>query len=154
VSDHVSLEHSKAQTERYVGRRFRPPAALGQPEHHAVGSRARPTTARSSENLAKHLTPHYRHAIIRSIKRAINEATPVQLRRRQRMLGNIGTTELVLVLLIVLIIFGVGKLPQIGGALGTAIRDFRKVQKEVDSTIEEVKEDIAEVSESISEDKA
>jgi len=60
------------------------------------------------------------------------------------MFGNIGTTELILVLLIVLIIFGVGKLPQIGGALGKAIRDFRKAQKEIDDTIEEVKSDLEE----------
>ena len=65
------------------------------------------------------------------------------------MLGNVGTTELILVLLIVLIIFGVGKLPQIGGALGSAIRDFRKAQKEIDNTIEEVKEDIDNVTKSI-----
>ena len=65
------------------------------------------------------------------------------------MLGNIGTTELILVLLIVLIIFGVGKLPQIGGALGSAIRDFRKAQSEIDSTIEEVKEDIDKVTKPI-----
>ena len=65
------------------------------------------------------------------------------------MLGNIGTTELILVLLIVLIIFGVGKLPQIGGALGSAIRDFRKAQSEIDSTIEEVKEDIKNVTKPI-----
>ena len=58
------------------------------------------------------------------------------------MLGSVGTTELILVLLIVLIIFGVGKLPEIGGALGSAIRDFRKAQKEVDNTIDEVKKDI------------
>ena len=65
------------------------------------------------------------------------------------MFGNIGTTELILVLLIVLIIFGVGKLPQIGGALGSAIRDFRKAQKEIDNTIEEVKEDIDNVTKPI-----
>lgn len=58
------------------------------------------------------------------------------------MLHGIGTTELILVLLIVLIIFGVGKLPEIGGALGRAIRDFRKAQKEIDNTIEEVKSDL------------
>lgn len=58
------------------------------------------------------------------------------------MFNSIGTTELILVLLIVLIIFGVGKLPEIGGALGRAIRDFRKAQKEIDTTIEEVKSDL------------
>ncbi len=37
----------------------------------------------------------------------------------------IGPTELILGLLIVLIIFGAGKLPEIGGAMGKAIREFR-----------------------------
>ena len=38
----------------------------------------------------------------------------------------IGPTELIILLVIVMIIFGVGKLPQIGGAMGKAIRGFRK----------------------------
>jgi sec-independent protein translocase protein TatA len=38
----------------------------------------------------------------------------------------IGPMELVLVLLIVVIVFGVGKLPEVGGALGRGIRDFKK----------------------------
>ncbi len=58
------------------------------------------------------------------------------------MIGKVGPTELILVLLIVLIIFGVGKLPEIGGALGKAIRDFRKAQKEIDETVEGVKKDL------------
>ncbi len=44
-----------------------------------------------------------------------------------------GPTELILVLAIVVIIFGVGKLPQVGGALGQSIREFRKAQDEGDS---------------------
>jgi len=39
-----------------------------------------------------------------------------------------GPWEIGLILLIVLIVFGVGKLPQIGGALGKGIRQFRKAQ--------------------------
>lgn len=38
----------------------------------------------------------------------------------------IGPWELVLILAIVLIVFGVGKLPQIGNAVGKGIREFRK----------------------------
>jgi sec-independent protein translocase protein TatA len=38
----------------------------------------------------------------------------------------IGPTELVIVLVIVLVIFGAGKLSQVGGALGKGIREFRK----------------------------
>ena len=38
----------------------------------------------------------------------------------------IGPLELVLVLLIVVIVFGVGKLPEVGKALGRGIHDFKK----------------------------
>jgi sec-independent protein translocase protein TatA len=41
-----------------------------------------------------------------------------------------GIPELLLILVIVLIIFGPGKLPQIGEALGRTIRNFRKSSKE------------------------
>ena len=40
----------------------------------------------------------------------------------------IGVTELVLILVVVMIIFGVGRLPEVGGALGRAMREFRKSQ--------------------------
>jgi sec-independent protein translocase protein TatA len=39
---------------------------------------------------------------------------------------NFGIWELLLVLLIVLLVFGAAKLPQIGESLGKAIRNFRK----------------------------
>ena len=39
-----------------------------------------------------------------------------------------GPLELVIILVIVLIIFGVGRLSEIGGAMGKAIREFRKAQ--------------------------
>jgi len=41
------------------------------------------------------------------------------------MLGNIGPMQLLIVLLIVLLIFGTKKLRNVGGDLGSAIRDFR-----------------------------
>ncbi len=37
----------------------------------------------------------------------------------------LGPFELIIVLVIVVIIFGVGRLPEIGGAVGKAIREFR-----------------------------
>jgi len=42
----------------------------------------------------------------------------------------IGPTELILILVIVVIVFGVGKLPEVGGALGKGIREFRKAAAE------------------------
>lgn len=41
------------------------------------------------------------------------------------MLPNWGWGEWLIVLVIVVIIFGVGRLPEIGGAVGKAIREFR-----------------------------
>jgi sec-independent protein translocase protein TatA len=38
----------------------------------------------------------------------------------------IGASELLIILVIILIIFGVGKLPQVGEGLGKAIRGFKK----------------------------
>ena len=38
----------------------------------------------------------------------------------------LGTQELIIILVIILVIFGAGKLPQIGGALVKGIRDFKK----------------------------
>jgi sec-independent protein translocase protein TatA len=38
----------------------------------------------------------------------------------------IGTTELLVVLVIVLLVFGAGKLPQVGKQLGSAIQEFKK----------------------------
>lgn len=40
-------------------------------------------------------------------------------------IGGLGATELILILLIVLLIFGAGKLPQLGDALGRGIRNFK-----------------------------
>ncbi len=41
-------------------------------------------------------------------------------------LGSIGPTELLLILLIVIIIFGARKLPDLGKSLGDGIRNFKK----------------------------
>jgi sec-independent protein translocase protein TatA len=46
------------------------------------------------------------------------------------MLPHLGPTELLLILLIVIIIFGAGKLPEIGGALGKGIKEFRSATKD------------------------
>jgi sec-independent protein translocase protein TatA len=46
------------------------------------------------------------------------------------MFGGIGMPELIVILVIVLIIFGANKLPQIGEGLGKGIRNFKKATKE------------------------
>ena len=38
---------------------------------------------------------------------------------------NLGTTELIIILVIVVLLFGVGRLSRIGGELGRGLREFR-----------------------------
>jgi len=44
------------------------------------------------------------------------------------MFRSFGIWEIVLILVIILIVFGVGKLPQVGSAIGKGIRSFKKAQ--------------------------
>ena len=64
--------------------------------------------------------------------------------QEDRMFG-IGMPELIIILVIILIIFGAGKLPEIGGGMGKAIRNFKSAtteaeKKEADKIEEESKE--------------
>jgi len=52
----------------------------------------------------------------------------------------IGMPELIIILVIILVIFGAGKLPEIGGALGKGIKNFKKTVKDQDE-IEHKKND-------------
>ena len=60
------------------------------------------------------------------------------------MLRGIGPLELIIVLVIVMMIFGVGKLPRVGQTMGKAIREFRKSQNE-----DEPETPVAAVNESV-----
>jgi sec-independent protein translocase protein TatA len=44
--------------------------------------------------------------------------------------GTIGTPELIIILIIVVLLFGASKLPQLGGAVGKTIRSFKQELKE------------------------
>jgi len=45
----------------------------------------------------------------------------------------IGMPELIIILVIILIIFGVGKLPEIGGGMGKAIRNFKDASNKAEA---------------------
>lgn len=47
-------------------------------------------------------------------------------------IGPFGIWELLLILLIVVLVFGVGRLPEVGGAVGKSIREFRKTVQDPD----------------------
>ena len=55
----------------------------------------------------------------------------------------LGTQELLIILVLVLVVFGAGKLPQVGGALGKSLRNFKegmKDEEEADRDQEDTKE--------------
>lgn len=57
------------------------------------------------------------------------------------MLSNIGIPGLIIILVLALIIFGPKKLPELGRAVGTTLKEFKKSTKGlVDDEIETVKE--------------
>lgn len=45
-------------------------------------------------------------------------------------IGPLGVPELIIIAFIVVLIFGVGRLPEVGGAVGKGIREFRKATKD------------------------
>ena len=59
----------------------------------------------------------------------------------------LGPLEIGLILLIILIVFGVGKLPQVGDALGRSVRNFRKAQSGEADEEEKTKEKTAKMTE-------
>ena len=65
-------------------------------------------------------------------------------------MGRLGSTELIIILVIVFVVFGAGKLPEIGGALGKGIRDFRSATREAKGA----KEDLQQVADMTKIDKA
>lgn len=54
-------------------------------------------------------------------------------------LQNIGFPELLVILLIVLLLFGAARLPEIARSLGKSIHAFKKGVKEVEKDIEDIK---------------
>lgn len=65
----------------------------------------------------------------------------------------LGTQELLIILVLVMIVFGAGKLPQVGGALGKGLRNFKKGVNEAGEDIEEGQvEEISKENESEKKD--
>ncbi|MBL7071673.1 MAG: twin-arginine translocase TatA/TatE family subunit [Candidatus Omnitrophica bacterium] len=54
---------------------------------------------------------------------------------------NLGMGELLVILLIVLLLFGASKLPEIARALGKSVKEFKKAGKEIKEDIKSVGED-------------
>jgi sec-independent protein translocase protein TatA len=49
---------------------------------------------------------------------------------------SLGAPELIIILVIVIVIFGVGRLPEVGSALGRGMKEFRRAQRDEDQDAE------------------
>ncbi|MGE5415821.1 MAG: twin-arginine translocase TatA/TatE family subunit [Acidobacteriota bacterium] len=63
------------------------------------------------------------------------------------MFSNIGTMELLIILFVALIVFGPGKIPQLGKALGQSIREFKQAA-------EGIREDMSRIVEEAGKEQA
>ena len=62
------------------------------------------------------------------------------------MFGRMGPWEIGLILVIILIVFGVGRLPQVSASIGKGLRSFRKASRGEDEDEEEEKKPVAKKS--------
>lgn len=51
-------------------------------------------------------------------------------------MGNLGATEIILIVLVILIFFGAKKIPELAQGLGKGIREFRKATREIEDNIQ------------------
>lgn len=58
------------------------------------------------------------------------------------MFGNIGATEIILIVLAILILFGAKKIPELAQGVGKGMREFKKAMKEVEEDITVTDDDL------------
>ncbi|MGQ0703215.1 MAG: Sec-independent protein translocase subunit TatA/TatB [Gemmatimonadales bacterium] len=57
------------------------------------------------------------------------------------MLGNLGFTEIMIILVVVLLVFGAKRLPEIGASMGKGIREFKRSISETADAVTQVPEE-------------
>ena len=56
-------------------------------------------------------------------------------------MGNLGFTEIMIILLVVLLVFGAKRLPEIGASMGKGIREFKKSISEAGEAVTQLPDD-------------
>ena len=56
-------------------------------------------------------------------------------------MGRIGIGEVIFIALVIVFLFGAKKLPEIGRALGKAIREFKKASREIENEVKDMGEE-------------
>jgi sec-independent protein translocase protein TatA len=58
------------------------------------------------------------------------------------MFGNLGATEIILIVLVILLLFGAKKIPELAQGLGKGMREFKKAVKDVEEEVKKTEEDL------------
>jgi sec-independent protein translocase protein TatA len=53
-----------------------------------------------------------------------------------KQMGNLGATEIILIVLVILVFFGAKKIPELAQGLGKGIREFKKATREIESDVD------------------
>mgnify|MGYP001192958578 CR=1 FL=1 len=61
------------------------------------------------------------------------------------MIGGLGPTELMLIFLLIVLLFGAAKVPELARSLGTSMGEFKKAQRESKLSLKEFEKSIKEV---------
>jgi len=61
------------------------------------------------------------------------------------MIGGLGPTELMLIFLLIVLLFGAAKVPELARSLGTSMGEFKKAQRESELSLKEFEKSIKEV---------
>ena len=56
-------------------------------------------------------------------------------------MGRIGIGEVIFIALVIVLLFGAKKLPEIGSALGKAIREFKKASRDIENEVKDMGEE-------------
>lgn len=75
------------------------------------------------------------------------------MERSLLLLGGLGTSEFVVIALIVLLLFGGKKIPELMKGLGKGVKSFKDGMNEAETEIKKAKEDIEKPAENSSEEK-
>lgn len=75
------------------------------------------------------------------------------MERSLLFLGGLGTSEFVVIALIVLLLFGGKKIPELMKGLGKGVKSFKDGMNEAETEIKKAKEDIEKPAENSSEEK-
>jgi len=58
------------------------------------------------------------------------------------MFGNLGATEIILIIVAIVLLFGAKKIPELAQGVGKGMKEFKKAVKEVEEDITEIKDDV------------